>query len=82
MIPWLITIYVLFNFSTRLKDSPIFTITIHSMYYFFRQVEELKEMLNASNPNDPIVSSISVVEFGIEYEQMYIDWCERCISRL
>lgn len=44
---------------------------------YLDKLEELKGMLDPSNPNDPIVSSISVVEFGIEYERMYIAWCEK-----
>ncbi|MBT2725622.1 hypothetical protein J7E63_01545 [Bacillus sp. ISL-75] len=44
---------------------------------YLEKLAELHQMLDPSNPNDPIASSISVVEFGIEYERMYIKWCEK-----
>lgn len=44
---------------------------------YLDKLAELNHMLDPSNPNDPIASSISVVEFGIEYERMYINWCKK-----
>ncbi|WML58745.1 PadR family transcriptional regulator [Neobacillus sp. PS2-9] len=49
---------------------------------YLDKVNELKEMLNPSNSRDPILSSMSVVEFGIEYEKLYIKWCTNLIERL
>lgn len=49
---------------------------------YMDKLEELNGMLDSSNPRDPIASSISVVEFGIQYERMYIDWCEKFIKKL
>lgn len=49
---------------------------------YLDKVNELNEILDPSNPRDPILSSISVVEFGIEYEKLYIKWCNNLIERL
>lgn len=45
------------------------------------KVEELKQLPGASDIQDPIASSISVVEFGIEYERLYIAWCEQLMKK-
>ncbi|SDG94356.1 hypothetical protein SAMN04489735_100677 [Aneurinibacillus thermoaerophilus] len=39
-------------------------------------------MLEPSNSADPIASSISVVDFGIQYERLYIEWCENLMKKL
>ncbi|MGO0059948.1 hypothetical protein ACTID9_08080 [Brevibacillus fluminis] len=31
---------------------------------------------------DPIAARIAVVEFGIHYEKLYIDWCNRLLARM
>ncbi len=49
---------------------------------YLDKVEELKQMLDPSNSKDPISSSISVVEFGIQYECLYIEWCDNFIKKL
>ncbi|MFD2615973.1 PadR family transcriptional regulator [Terrilactibacillus laevilacticus] len=49
---------------------------------YLEKINELNEILDLSNPYDPILSSISVVEFGIEYEKLYITWCNNLIKRL
>ncbi|MFC0215525.1 PadR family transcriptional regulator [Paenibacillus chartarius] len=46
------------------------------------KVNELNRIVDPSNPRDPIASSISVVEFGIEYEKLYIQWCDHFIEKL
>ncbi|WP_248925101.1 PadR family transcriptional regulator [Paenibacillus hamazuiensis] len=46
------------------------------------KVEELAAQLDPSDRSDPLASSISVVEFGVEYERLYIAWCERLMKKL
>lgn len=49
---------------------------------YLDKASELKGMLDASNPRDPLMSSLAVVEFGIAYEQMYVKWCESLTAKL
>ncbi|AIE61505.1 PadR family transcriptional regulator [Bacillus methanolicus] len=49
---------------------------------YLEKVKELTQMLDPSNSKDPIASSISVVEFGIKYERLYIEWCDNLIKKL
>ncbi|WP_251551169.1 PadR family transcriptional regulator [Neobacillus muris] len=49
---------------------------------YLDKVNELNDILDRSNPRDPILSSINVVEFGIEYEKLYIKWCDNLIEKL
>ncbi|WP_445489127.1 PadR family transcriptional regulator [Niallia sp. 03133] len=46
---------------------------------YLDKAAELKGMQDPANPKDPITSSIAVVEFGIQYERLYIEWCEKFI---
>ncbi|MGD8189548.1 PadR family transcriptional regulator [Brevibacillus ginsengisoli] len=48
---------------------------------YLEKVKELTDMLDPSNTHDPIASSISVVEFGIEYERLYITWCDKLMNK-
>ncbi|WP_274364726.1 PadR family transcriptional regulator [Paenibacillus thermotolerans] len=52
--------------------------------YYLDKVAELENMLpdSRSGAFDPIASTIPVVEFGIEHERLYIDWCDRFIAKL
>ncbi len=43
---------------------------------------ELREMVQGMDDKAPLISSISVIEFGVEYEQLYIKWCEKLMSQL
>ncbi|WP_163853414.1 PadR family transcriptional regulator [Paenibacillus elgii] len=47
-----------------------------------KKVEELETMLTTSDSRDPIAATISVVEFGIRYERLYMDWCDRLIKKM
>jgi Predicted transcriptional regulators len=49
---------------------------------YLEKAAELARMLDRSKSNDPIASSISVVEFGIRYERLYIEWCESLMETL
>ena len=49
---------------------------------YLEKISELHRMLDPSNPRDPIASSISVVEFGIEYEKQYVLWCDKLLLKL
>lgn len=49
---------------------------------YLEKVTELNHMLGTSNSVDPISSSISVVEFGVKYERIYIEWCDQLIKKL
>ncbi|MGG1553925.1 PadR family transcriptional regulator [Paenibacillus ferrarius] len=49
---------------------------------YLDKVSELNGLLDPSNPQDPILSSLSVVEFGIEYEKLYMKWCSDLASKL
>lgn len=49
---------------------------------YLAKVEELTQMLDPTNKQDPIASSIPVVEFGVEYERLYIEWCDRLMKKL
>lgn len=49
---------------------------------YIKKMEELTVQLDPANSRDPIASSIAVVEFGIQYEQLYIQWCETFMGRL
>lgn len=46
------------------------------------KIKELNLMVTSSKSDDPIFSSIAIVEFGIQYERMYIKWCENLIEKL
>ncbi|WP_123043065.1 PadR family transcriptional regulator [Cohnella candidum] len=46
------------------------------------KVEELKRIADPGKTDDPIASSISVVEFGVEYERLYIRWCDNFLKKL
>ncbi|KIL40988.1 hypothetical protein SD70_10250 [Gordoniibacillus kamchatkensis] len=48
---------------------------------YVAKVEELTAMLDAPDSHDPIASTISVVEFGIQYERLYIEWCEKLLKK-
>lgn len=43
--------------------------------------KELTHLLQTNDSHDPIASSLSVVEFGIQYERLYIEWCERLLQK-
>lgn len=49
---------------------------------YLEKIQELTVLLDASNSQDPLASSISVVEFGAQYEQIYIEWCEQLVAKL
>ncbi|WP_261301976.1 PadR family transcriptional regulator [Paenibacillus andongensis] len=49
---------------------------------YLDKVAELTQLLGHSKGDQPLDSSISVVEFGIEYERMYMDWCDKLIEKL
>lgn len=49
---------------------------------YLEKIEELNQMLTTNDNSDPMVSSISVVEFGIQYERLYIEWCDNLIKKL
>lgn len=49
---------------------------------YLEKITELTGMFEPSNSRDPIFSSLSVVEFGVQYERLYIDWCDRLIQKL
>ncbi|MFD0693938.1 PadR family transcriptional regulator [Paenibacillus sp. GCM10027628] len=49
---------------------------------YLDKVSELNQMLDPSKSDDPIASSISVVEFGVEYERLYINWCDKLMNKL
>lgn len=49
---------------------------------YLDKIKELSQMAEPSNSHDPLHSSISVVEFGVEYERLYIEWCDRLIKKL
>jgi len=46
------------------------------------KVAELNGLLESARSGDPLSSSISVVEFGVEYERLYIEWCDKLVKRL
>lgn len=48
---------------------------------YVAKIAELEKMLTSADEQDPIVSSMSVVEFGIEYERLYIAWCDRMLKK-
>ncbi len=45
------------------------------------KIAELNRLVDHANGNDPLLSSISVVEFGVQYERLYIEWCDQLISK-
>ncbi|RNB90283.1 PadR family transcriptional regulator [Brevibacillus fluminis] len=47
---------------------------------YLAKVEELKPLRDSRLKMDPISSSVAVVEFGIQYEKLYIDWCNRLLA--
>jgi DNA-binding PadR family transcriptional regulator len=49
---------------------------------YLEKVTELTQLLETSKSDDPISSSISVVEFGVKYERLYIEWCDNLIKKL
>lgn len=49
---------------------------------YLDKVTELNGMLAALGNDNPISSTIPVVEFGIAYERLYIEWCERFMEKL
>jgi DNA-binding PadR family transcriptional regulator len=49
---------------------------------YMDKVTELTQKLKTDTSDDPIFSSISVVEFGIQYERLYIEWCDHLIKKL
>ncbi|WP_047152078.1 PadR family transcriptional regulator [Aneurinibacillus tyrosinisolvens] len=49
---------------------------------YLDKVEELTQLLDSSNSKAPIASSLSVVEFGVQYERLYIEWCDKLIKKL
>ncbi|MDD9267263.1 PadR family transcriptional regulator [Paenibacillus sp. GCM10023248] len=49
---------------------------------YSEKLNELNQILDPLNPRDPLLSSISVVEFGVEYEKLYIKWCQQVIEKL
>jgi DNA-binding PadR family transcriptional regulator len=49
---------------------------------YMDKVRELTQLLETGTSEDPITSSISVVEFGIRYERLYIEWCDYLIKKL
>lgn len=48
---------------------------------YLEKIAELETMRTPGNEQDPIASSLSVVEFGVEYERLYIKWCERLMAK-
>ncbi|CAN7763901.1 PadR family transcriptional regulator [Paenibacillus sp. LjRoot153] len=48
---------------------------------YLDKVTELTQLQETLKNDDPIFSSISVVEFGVNYERLYIEWCENLINR-
>lgn len=49
---------------------------------YLEKIKELNELLEPSNLRDPLASSVSIVEFGAEYERLYIAWCDKLIQKL
>jgi uncharacterized coiled-coil DUF342 family protein len=49
---------------------------------YLEKVEELTKMLETEESNDSIASSISVVEFGVQYERLYMEWCDQLIKNI
>jgi DNA-binding PadR family transcriptional regulator len=49
---------------------------------YLDKVTELTQQLETVASEDPISSSLSVVEFGIRYERLYIEWCDHLINKL
>ncbi|MED4582489.1 PadR family transcriptional regulator [Brevibacillus choshinensis] len=46
------------------------------------KIEELTDLVDNANRKDPLVSSISVVEFGVQYERLYIEWCDSLMKKM
>ncbi|MEH7107037.1 PadR family transcriptional regulator [Bacillus sp. JJ1764] len=55
---------------------------IEKLSIYLDKMEELKGMLDPNLKFDPISSSMDVVEHGILYERMYIQWCDKVIKKL
>lgn len=49
---------------------------------YVNKVKELTQSLETANTDEPLFSSISVVEFGVRYERLYIEWCDHFIQKL
>ncbi|WP_223067547.1 PadR family transcriptional regulator [Paenibacillus caui] len=47
---------------------------------YSEKVAELTARLDPDNPDDPIASTIPVAEFGVQYERLYIEWCDNLIK--
>jgi len=46
------------------------------------KIAELTSRMDPSNPRDPLASTLFVVEFGVRYEQLYLDWCDHVLKKL
>ncbi len=49
---------------------------------YLNKAAELTQLHEKATNEDPIFSSISVVDFGIRYERLYIEWCDHLIKNL
>lgn len=49
---------------------------------YLDKVEELTQLLETPRIDEPLFSSISVVEFGVRYERLYIEWCDYLVQKL
>ncbi|MFC5448911.1 PadR family transcriptional regulator [Paenibacillus aestuarii] len=46
------------------------------------KIAELTPRVDPSNPHDPLASTISVVDFGVRYERLYLDWCDHLLKNV
>lgn len=49
---------------------------------YLNKIEELTQLKGRSEGPDPIAASLAVVEFGVQYERLYIDWCDNLLNKL
>ncbi|GAA3405314.1 PadR family transcriptional regulator [Paenibacillus hodogayensis] len=53
------------------------------LFFYESKAEELKQQRRLASPHaDPIASTLFVIEFGIRWERLYIQWCEDMIKDL
>lgn len=48
---------------------------------YLDKADLLKRSLETSARDNPLASSLSVLQFGIRYERMYIEWCDDLLKK-
>lgn len=50
--------------------------------HYLKKVAEFTQLIGTASRENPLVSTLSVIDFGIRYERQYIEWCDQLINNL